>query len=315
MSATSDGKEYTYDAVGNMLSDGARRMTYDAESRLTRVVMNSGITEFVYDGSGARTKKIENLGDTTLYMGGLFEKSRFEMTKHIYAGGLMVASATSARGSDARTVYYYHGDHLGSTSVVSDGNGARPVAPSTIRTARPSASQACPAGSITATPARCSTRKPGSTSTTRRYYSPALGRFISADTIVPLPTNPQSLNRYSYVLNNPVRYIDPSGHGGWEDFWNGVGKALSDVGQWISHNWETIVYAIGTVVVIVVAVISRARCRNRSHRRHGAWGCGGRDARWEHRGAHSSGRLPGRCSAGSRPRPGYQSSWASSWRA
>ncbi len=45
-----------------------------------------------------------------------------------------------------------------------------------------------------------------------RWYDPALGRFISADTIVPEPGNPQSLNRYSYVLNSPLRYTDPSGH-------------------------------------------------------------------------------------------------------
>ncbi|MBC7227550.1 MAG: RHS repeat-associated core domain-containing protein, partial [Thermoflexales bacterium] len=45
-----------------------------------------------------------------------------------------------------------------------------------------------------------------------RYYDPALGRFISADTIVPNPGNPQDLNRYAYVRNNPLRYTDPSGH-------------------------------------------------------------------------------------------------------
>ncbi|MCE5259685.1 MAG: RHS repeat-associated core domain-containing protein [Chloroflexi bacterium] len=44
-----------------------------------------------------------------------------------------------------------------------------------------------------------------------RWYDPALGRFIQADSIVPEPGNPQSLNRYSYVLNNPMRYTDPSG--------------------------------------------------------------------------------------------------------
>ncbi len=45
-----------------------------------------------------------------------------------------------------------------------------------------------------------------------RYYDTTLGRFISADTMVPSAGDPQSLNRYSYVLNNPVRYTDPSGH-------------------------------------------------------------------------------------------------------
>ncbi|MCL6511719.1 MAG: hypothetical protein K6U78_13650 [Anaerolineae bacterium] len=43
-------------------------------------------------------------------------------------------------------------------------------------------------------------------------YSPLLGRFISADPLVPRPDDPQSFNRYSYVLNNPLRYTDPSGH-------------------------------------------------------------------------------------------------------
>jgi hypothetical protein len=45
-----------------------------------------------------------------------------------------------------------------------------------------------------------------------RYYDPTLGRFVSADTIVPEPGNPQSLNRYAYVKNNPLRYVDPSGN-------------------------------------------------------------------------------------------------------
>jgi RHS repeat-associated protein len=47
-----------------------------------------------------------------------------------------------------------------------------------------------------------------------RYYSPYINRFISADTIVPDPTNPQSFNRYSYVNNNPLKFVDPSGHFG-----------------------------------------------------------------------------------------------------
>jgi hypothetical protein len=41
---------------------------------------------------------------------------------------------------------------------------------------------------------------------------PSLGRFASADTLVPDPTNPQAYNRYSYVVNNPLKYIDPTGH-------------------------------------------------------------------------------------------------------
>lgn len=44
-----------------------------------------------------------------------------------------------------------------------------------------------------------------------RYYDGVSGRFISADTIVPKPGNPQDLNRYAYVRNNPLKYTDPTG--------------------------------------------------------------------------------------------------------
>ena len=49
-----------------------------------------------------------------------------------------------------------------------------------------------------------------------RFYSPKLGRFLSADSLVPNPFNPQDFNRYAYVRNNPVRYTDPSGHMVWD---------------------------------------------------------------------------------------------------
>jgi RHS repeat-associated protein len=45
-----------------------------------------------------------------------------------------------------------------------------------------------------------------------RWYDPSLSRFVSADTLVPNPNNPQSLNRYSYVNNRPINFADPSGH-------------------------------------------------------------------------------------------------------
>jgi RHS repeat-associated protein len=52
-----------------------------------------------------------------------------------------------------------------------------------------------------------------------RFYDPTLGRFLQPDPIVPEPGNPQALNRYAYVYNNPLRYTDPSGH--WlETLWD-----------------------------------------------------------------------------------------------
>ena len=43
-----------------------------------------------------------------------------------------------------------------------------------------------------------------------RWYDPAVGRFVQADTII--PRGVQGLDRYAYTANNPVRYVDPSGH-------------------------------------------------------------------------------------------------------
>lgn len=45
-----------------------------------------------------------------------------------------------------------------------------------------------------------------------RWYDAELGRFISPDSIVPDPINPQNFNRYAYVLNNPIKYTDSTGH-------------------------------------------------------------------------------------------------------
>jgi RHS repeat-associated protein len=45
-----------------------------------------------------------------------------------------------------------------------------------------------------------------------RWYDPALARWLSPDTLVPEPGNPQSLNRYSWVLGNPLKFVDPTGH-------------------------------------------------------------------------------------------------------
>lgn len=45
-----------------------------------------------------------------------------------------------------------------------------------------------------------------------RYYAPSLGRFVSADTMVPGPANPKQFNRYTYSLGNPILLVDPTGH-------------------------------------------------------------------------------------------------------
>lgn len=56
-------------------------------------------------------------------------------------------------------------------------------------------------------------------------YDPVLGRFFSPDNYVQMPDNSQNFNRYSYCLNNPLKYTDPS-----RDFWNLIiGAAIGGV--------------------------------------------------------------------------------------
>lgn len=45
-----------------------------------------------------------------------------------------------------------------------------------------------------------------------RWVDPSLNRWLQPDSIIPDPANPQSFNRYSYCLGNPLRFIDPTGH-------------------------------------------------------------------------------------------------------
>jgi RHS repeat-associated protein len=73
-----------------------------------------------------------------------------------------------------------------------------------------------------------------------RYYDPNIGRFISPDTIFEDPLNPQSLNRYSYCINNPLRYTDPSGHG--------IGSLFSSIVKTITSTVTNVVNTITTTV-------------------------------------------------------------------
>ena len=67
-----------------------------------------------------------------------------------------------------------------------------------------------------------------------RLYDPILGRFFSPDNYVQLPDNSQSFNRYSYCLNNPLKYTDPTG-----EFWNLIiGAAIGGLFNWAAHDFQ-----------------------------------------------------------------------------
>jgi RHS repeat-associated protein len=85
-----------------------------------------------------------------------------------------------------------------------------------------------------------------------RYYDATMGRFISADTIIPNPANPQAFNRYTYCLNNPLKYVDPSGRtvyiGDYDmEYLDWIKELIEEAGGHISQCSNSIakVYASG----------------------------------------------------------------------
>jgi RHS repeat-associated protein len=70
-----------------------------------------------------------------------------------------------------------------------------------------------------------------------RFYSPVLGRFLSADTLMQDWRNPQAYNRYAYVFNNPLKYFDPTGHfANDEELQKYLGfKTLEDLYNYLDH--------------------------------------------------------------------------------
>jgi RHS repeat-associated protein len=110
------------------------------------------------------------------------------------------------------TLSYLHGDHLGSTSVTTNNAGTK------TNDVRYFAYGGPRSGNLFALPTDHTftgqklDKGSGLLYYGARYYDSALGTFISPDPLIPDPGNPQDLNRYSYTLNNPLRYMDPTGH-------------------------------------------------------------------------------------------------------
>jgi RHS repeat-associated protein len=187
-----------------MISSAVQSITYDYDNMPRSVIMNNATTTFVYDGGGARVKKATSSG-STIYIGKLYECNGTSCSKYIFAGGSRIALKSGSN------TYYYHQDHLGSSSIITSLTSTKIEDIHYL----PFGSSQTDTGNISVNHKYTSQEFDAETGFyyyNARYYNPILGRFISADSIVPDPFNPQSLNRYSYVLNNPVNYNDPTGH-------------------------------------------------------------------------------------------------------
>jgi RHS repeat-associated protein len=193
-----------YDSVGNTKIDAnGQTFIYDAENKQVQVNNANGIVgQYYYDGDGKRIKK--------------FVPSTSETTIFVYdAGGKMVAeySTVTASQSEAK-ISYLTNDHLGSPRITTDATGKvisrRDFMPFGEEIARANYGSDSVRQKFTGYQKDAET---GLDFAQARMFGSSLGRFTSPDpTLLSVNAhNPQSWNRYVYVLNNPLLYTDPLG--------------------------------------------------------------------------------------------------------
>ncbi len=218
---------YQYDLNGNLLNgpdfrDPAnvttRTIAYNAANMPTAISPN-GIT-IMYDGNGLRSKKTDGSGNSTYYIGEHYEvHSNGPAVKYIFAGPQRIAMAV---GNDpaTHTLYFLHQDHLGSDVAITDKDNRVVYRTGSFNPfGRPDTAMGShPELATYKFTDQEYDAETGLYNFNARLYDPMIGGFVTADTIVPNPSAPQSFNRYAYARGNPLSYTDPSGHNDIGDF-------------------------------------------------------------------------------------------------
>ncbi len=233
-------RSFTYDANGNMLTNGSMRFTWAGNNKI-RIIYDAsqpGVYEiFNYDADGNRVWNYKLGGGKSVSMLTLLPAANmgmhYEQTKvynsgwqlthkyYIYVGGGMVAMEKAGAETGAE---YYVKDHLGSITTVLDQNlniiserSFDAFGQSRDINWTAAYGYAPPSSLFASATSRGYTGHEhiasfGLINMNGRLYDPVIGRFISADPFVQFADNLQSYNRYAYVLNNPLNATDPSGY-------------------------------------------------------------------------------------------------------
>lgn len=198
-----------YDTNGSLVSGDGKFYEYNDANQLVRVrekdAIGAVVAEYFYDHTGQRVKKVES-GVTTYYLGKYYEtqvvQDQAQNTSYYFAEGDRVAK------KDSTGTYYYHPDHLGGTSAVTNSTGQVVSSTSYL-----------PFGDVRQGGAEKYSytgkemdKATGLYNFDARYTSPELRHFTQADIADPDFDDPQDLNRYAYVGNNPLSYVDLDGY-------------------------------------------------------------------------------------------------------
>ena len=211
------GQIYSYDAYGNIKerSDGSgssELMEYDVFNKPTQI----GNTSFSYGPSHARFKQT-NGSTTKYYFGGGYEEEieNGVTTKKSYVGNYLVQSVKQSEVSNV----WLHQDHLGSLEAITNDAGEFVKRMSfdawgMSRNADWSEGSSYDINGVVDSGfgGHEMLEDLNLIHMNGRVYDPVTGRFLSADLFVQAPYNSQSFNRYTYVINNPLSFVDPSGY-------------------------------------------------------------------------------------------------------
>ncbi|BBM03558.1 RHS repeat-associated core domain-containing protein [Microbulbifer sp. GL-2] len=217
-------KTYGYDQNGNRTHEnGAQQIWYNAFNKPTRINRNGANLYFYYGADQMRYKQVnQTSGKTTLYIDKLFEKiTGGGETQYRHFIGDIAVLTTTEKGSDVtHQIGFSHRDRLGSTAAVGDEAGNLKESHSFDPFGKPRQGNILDKETAILESAY-STR--GFTDHEHlddvalihmngRAYDYNLGRFLSVDPVIQSPGNSQSLNPYSYIMNNPLAGTDPSGY-------------------------------------------------------------------------------------------------------
>jgi RHS repeat-associated protein len=221
VTSLSDGTSFTYDDNGNRTQKAKDTdtwvYTYDYASRLTKVEKNSAaLEEYVYDGDGKRIQVTDSSNPTIYIYSGLtvlYEETMNSAATYIYGPTGRLTKKTTINGET--NTFFYHTDRLKSTRLVTDENKTIVSAV----TYHPFGESSTEHGSENHLYTGKEKDSSGLYYYGARYYDPEIGRFITRDQNYGKISQPQALNKYTYCINNPIRYIDPDGHSYWDPEW------------------------------------------------------------------------------------------------
>jgi RHS repeat-associated protein len=229
-----------YDSRGNQTSYGSFTLTYDGDDKLQYATSSSIATKYEYDGEGRRVRAHSCSGPSACEPG-------TGSSPTVFAYDAFGKLAMEYRpGSSTTGTTYYTQDHLGSTRLVTDASGAQTKCSDYLPFG-----EEIPSGATYGNRTTCfgtddnkikfigkeRDAETGLDFFSARYFSGAQGRWTSPDwSAIPQPIpyadleNPQSLNLYAYLRNNPLNSTDPDGHG------DRLQKVLNFLG---GNGWKT----------------------------------------------------------------------------